>query len=86
MGAVLMILGVVFCIASAVCSIIVLIDAFRNEIWKGVLGLLCGLYLLIYAFTEYDGDNKTMIILGILLGGLIGGALMGAGGAMSGAR
>lgn len=86
MGVVFTLLGAVFIIASIVCSIIVLIDAFRNEAWKGILGFFCGLYLLYYAFAEYQGDNKLMIILGMLVGGLVGGGLMGLGGAMSAAR
>jgi hypothetical protein len=86
MGVLFTLLGGIFVIASIVCSIMVLIDAFRNEAWKGILGFVCGLYLLYYAFTEYQGNNKMIIILGMLLGGLVGGGLRGLGASMSGAR
>ncbi len=83
MGMVLSLLGFCFIIAGVVCTIMVLIDAFRNEAWKGILGFFCGLYLLYYAFAEYQGDNKMMLILGMLLGGIVGGGLIAAGGAMA---
>ena len=56
-----------------VCAIIILIDAFKDAIWKGLVGLLCGLYLLYYAFVEFDHEHKWLIILGWLLG--IGGGI-----------
>lgn len=83
MGMLLTLLGGVACLAAFVCHIIILIDAFKNEIWKGIVGFLCGFYLIYYAFTEYQSDNKTMIIAAWLLGGIVGGALFGAGAAMS---
>jgi hypothetical protein len=52
--------------------LIILIDAFKAGIWKGIGGLICGLYLLYYAVTEYQADNKWLII-----GGWIGGAILG---------
>jgi hypothetical protein len=41
-------------VAALVFAIIVLIDAFEDEIWKGFVGILCGLYLLYYAFVEFE--------------------------------
>jgi uncharacterized membrane protein YjjB (DUF3815 family) len=81
MGVLLFLLGIVLCLVSAVCSIIILIDAFKNEIWKGVLYLVCGLYALYYTFAEFEHENKVAIILGALVGGIAGYALMMAGGA-----
>lgn len=51
------------------CWLCILIDAFRNEIWKGVLGLLCGLYLLYYALFEFQHEQKLAIVLLALFGG-----------------
>jgi hypothetical protein len=73
-------LGGVCWLAALVCGIIILIDAFKNEIWKGIVSLLCFLYLLYYAFAEFDAENKWLIIAVWLLGGAVGGALMAAGG------
>ena len=68
-----------------VCAVIILIDAFKNEVWKGVVGLICGLYLLYYAFTEFQNPNKPLILAGYLIGilGGIGLNMMAAASAMS---
>jgi hypothetical protein len=74
------ILAIVGSLISLVCWIIILIAAFKDEIWKGVVGLICGLYLLYYAFVEFDHENKWLIILGALLGtalGVVGQVMMG---------
>ena len=71
------VLGYLFILAAFVCQIIILIDAFKNEVWKGILGFFCGLYLLYYAFTEYQAPNKWMIV-GIWIGcAVVGGGLVG---------
>ena len=58
-----LLLAGVFLIAGLVGWIIILIDMFRDEIWKGILGLLCGLYMLWYAIFEFEHENKWIIIL-----------------------
>ena len=57
-----------FAIAGIVCWVILLIDAFGDEIWKGILGLLCGLYLLYYGLFEFEHESKWLIVL-LYLGG-----------------
>jgi len=74
------ILGALFCIAALVGWVMILIDAFKNEVWKGIVGFLCGLYLLYYAIVEFQAENKWLIVGLWLGGGIIGGALMGVGG------
>jgi len=69
-----------FCIAAFVGAIMILIDAFKNEVWKGILGFFCFFYLLYYAIVEYQAQNKWLIVALWLGGGIIGGALMGVGG------
>ena len=86
MGMLLMILGFGFIVVGLVCSIIVLIDAFQNEIWKGVLYLLCGLYALYYIFVEFDHEKKWAIVAGAFLGAFCGWGLIAVGGAMSAGR
>jgi hypothetical protein len=81
----MMALGAVLLLVAFVCQIIILIDAFRNEIWKGLLCIVCGLYGLYYMFAEFDHEKKALVLLGVW-GGIIGGyALLFMGGAMSGA-
>jgi hypothetical protein len=81
LSALLMLLGGVLIIASLVCWVIILIDAFRNEIWKGIVFVICGLYALYYSIIEFDHEQKWPIVLGYLLGGAIGGFLLFMGGA-----
>ncbi len=84
----LVIIGYLFILIGFVASIVILIDAFKNAVWKGILGFFCGLYLLYYAFTEFTHEKK-MLIIGAMIGGyVIGYALMtmGAVGAVAGAR
>ncbi|MBS1714655.1 MAG: hypothetical protein JST30_10005 [Armatimonadetes bacterium] len=74
-----------FYILSLVCSIIILIHAFKNAVWKGILGFFCGIYLLYYMFVEFQHEKKWLIIAGSLGGGIIGyifafmGAMQAAG-------
>lgn len=82
MSGLLMGLGGLLWIASLVCTIIILIDAFKNEVWKGIVGLICGLYLLYYAFAEFEHEKKWLIVLGSLLGGVIGSVFYVMGGGM----
>lgn len=79
----LTILGILFGLAGFVCGIIILIDAFKSEWWKGLLCLVtCGLYMLYYAFVEFKHEKKWLIVAIWLLGGSIGAGLrtMGAQG------
>ena len=62
-------------LAAFVCWLIILIDAFKNEIWKGVVGLLCGLYLLYYGFVEFQHEKKSQILMAWIGFGLLGGLL-----------
>ncbi len=63
-----LILAVVFLLAGLIGWILILIEAFKDEIWKGILGLLCGLYFLYYALFDFEHDDKWLIVL-LALGG-----------------
>ncbi len=73
MKAIFMLLGLVASLGGLVCWVILLIDAFKSAVWKGFVGLLCGLYLLYFAFTEFNHEKKWLII-----GGCFGGAIIGS--------
>jgi hypothetical protein len=79
MNGLLTALGGIIGILSLVCWIIILIDAFKNEVWKGIVGFLCGLYLLYYAVAEFQHEKKWLIVIGWLIGGFVGGALINMG-------
>ncbi len=68
-------LAMVFYLGGFVCWIIVLISAFQDEVWKGVVGLLCGLYLLYYGIVEFEHPNKWAIVGGGIACNVIGGVL-----------
>jgi hypothetical protein len=64
-------LALVVGLGSLVCSVIILIEAFKDEIWKGFVCILCGLYFLYYAFIDFDHEKKWLIVAGSLLGGTL---------------
>lgn len=76
MSALFLILGVVAAIAGLICSIIILIEAFRESIVKGIFCIICGLYGLYYAVFDFEHDNKWLIVLGALGGGTIAGGFL----------
>lgn len=69
-----LVLGAAAAIGGFICSIMILIAAFQDELWKGFVCLLCGLYFLYFALVDYDADNKWGIVAGSLLGGAIASA------------
>ncbi len=68
--------ALVFAIAGIVGWIIILIEAFKDEIWKGVLFLLCGLYGLYYAIFDFEHENKWLIVILALAGSGIAAGIM----------
>ena len=72
------------CIIGLVCGITILIDAFKNAVWKGLLYFFCGFYALYYMFAEFQHEQKTKIILGGILGPLVGWVIFFACGTVSG--
>ena len=73
-------LGYALNAVSFICFIFIVIDAFRKEVWKGLLTFFCCFYAIYYAFAEFESEHKTKIIIGWLVAGTLGGALI----AMSG--
>lgn len=76
-------LAMILFLVSFVCSIIIIVDAFKNAVWKGILSFFCGIYLLYYAIAEYNSPNKWMIFGGSLGGLILGYVMMFIGGASS---
>lgn len=70
------ILAGLFLVTAFCCHIIILIDAFKDSVAKGIIGLLCGLYLLWYAIFDFDHENKWVIVLMWLCGGSAAGAML----------
>lgn len=70
----MLILGAVGAVVSLVCLVIILVHAFQDELWKGLVGLFCMLYLVYYAIVEFDHERKWLIVLGWILGAVLSGA------------
>lgn len=66
------ILGIIFNIAAFVCALIVIIHAFQSAVWKGIVSLLCFLYWLYYAFTEFQHPKKWPIVIGTIVLAVLG--------------
>ena len=80
MGFVLMAIGGLLYLVAAVCGI--MIAAFQDAIWKGIVGFVCGFYLLYFMFFEFQHEKKGLIIAGNLLGGILGYFLFRTGAGM----
>lgn len=62
---ILTLLGALLMLAGAGFYIFVVVEAFRDELWKGLLCLFgCGLYFVYYAFVDFDHEYKWWILLG----------------------
>lgn len=73
-GIVMFGLGGLLSLVATVAAIIILIAAFQDEVWKGIVGLIRGFYLLYWAFAEYQSPHK-----GLLIGRWLGGVIIGYG-------
>jgi hypothetical protein len=76
MKIIFLLLGIIAGLGGIGCSIYILIEAFRDAVWKGLLFFFCGLYGLYYMLFEFEDDNKLLIVLGAIFGLGIGGGLM----------
>jgi hypothetical protein len=83
MGIVFVGLGCVLLLIAAICQIMVLVKLFQTEgVGKGILGLICGLYLLIWGFMNAGKLDLMKFMVGWLVGGILGGILLGIGSPM----
>ena len=54
---------------------IIIIDAFKSALWKGLLCFICGFYYIIYALFEFKHESKFWIVLCSLFSGGVAGAM-----------
>jgi hypothetical protein len=68
-----------------VCTIIILIHAFKASVGQGLLSLCLPFYILYYAFARFQHPKKNVILAVWLLSLVAGGALysMSMGAALS---
>lgn len=60
---------------SVFCTIIILVDAFKDSVLKGFICILCGFYFVFYALFEFKHENKILIVIGSIIGGGVAGTL-----------
>ena len=82
MALVIMGLAAIFSILSLICSIIILIHAFKSSVGEGFMCLCIPCYILYYAFAKFEHEKKGLIIAGRLGSGVINGILQGIAGAV----
>lgn len=76
-------LGSLLSLVALVCSIIILIHAFKASIGQGLLCLCIPFYILYYAFARFQHEKKNQILIVWLVSGVLGCILYGST-AMSG--
>jgi translocator protein len=70
-----LLLALLFALVGIGCAVVILIDAFKDAVWKGLVALLCGCYMLYYAFFEFDHEHKWLILLGWVGGAVASGII-----------
>jgi translocator protein len=71
-------LGMLCSLVGLVCSIIVLVHAFKESVGQGLLCLCVPCYVLYYAFAKFEHEKKGLVLAGLLGGNVVGNALVGA--------
>ena len=66
-----LLLVVVLGITSLICSIIILVDAFQQEVMQGLLCLCCSPYMLYYAIARFNHEKKGLILVLWLVSGTL---------------
>jgi hypothetical protein len=82
MGTLLVLIGTVFALACVIAKIIIFVEAFKDEIWKGIVCLFCDIYQIYYTLFEFDHEYKWQIVGAYLGGGIVGGVLLKLGASM----
>lgn len=72
-------LGTLFGLISLICSIFILLHAFRRSTGTGVMVLCIPFFMLYYAFSQFEHRRKDMIVSGWLASLLMAVVLYGSG-------
>ena len=75
----MMILGSLFYLVTFVCSIIILIAAFKESVAQGFLCLCIPIYILYFAFAKFEHEKKKVILAAWIGSGVLGAVLYGVG-------
>lgn len=72
-------LGTLFGLISLICSIFILLHAFRRSTGTGVMVLCIPCFMVYYAFSQFEHRRKDMIVPGWLASLLMAVVLYGSG-------
>lgn len=64
-------------LAGLICWIVILVHAFQDEFWKGLLFFLCCFYAFYYGLIEFDHQYKWPLVIGMIGGHGIALTLIG---------
>jgi hypothetical protein len=53
----------VFDLIGFIAALFIIVDAFQDELWKGLLSICCCFYLMYYGLCEFDHPYKWPIVL-----------------------
>ena len=80
MGYALCGLGGLLLLVGVICQIMVLVKLFQTEgAGKGILGFICGLYLLYWGFTTGSKLGLSKVMIGWIVCSIIGGVMLAVG-------
>ena len=63
----LSVLGSIFILGGFLCFVVLWIEMFRDELWKGFVGILCFFYTIYYAIAESELDSRWILLGGVIL-------------------
>ncbi|MFI5384744.1 MAG: hypothetical protein ACHQ50_01365 [Fimbriimonadales bacterium] len=63
-----LILALVAAVIWLVCWMIIVVDAFKYEIWAGLLAIIFPPYFIYWAIFEFEHDRKWTLVIGALGG------------------
>ncbi len=64
-------LAILSLMVALVCTAVIGVEAFADEFWKGLLCIVFPPYLLYFAFTDFEHDDKWWIVIGAFGGYLL---------------
>lgn len=67
------VLGGICGLVALVIAVIFLIDMFKDAVWKGIVGLLCGLYMVYWVLVESKRENKWPLVIGYVVCAVLAG-------------
>lgn len=72
-------LAALFGLITLVCTLFLLVHAFRRSLGTGMMVLLVPCYLLVYAFSQFEHPRKNLILAGFFGSTVLTAVFLGLG-------